>query len=385
MKKVISILTTTRAEYGLLREVIFKLSKIADIDARVVVSGTHVSIDHGYTINEIVKDNVQIDKQIEILCEGNHQNTTSEIMGIAQIKFSEYFNELKPDALLVLGDRFETLAVVLSALVLQIPIFHIHGGETTQGAIDEAIRHSITKCSVLHFTSTEEYRRRVIQLGEQPHFVFNVGSLGVENVLNLELLSREELAKNLNFELDDKYAVMTYHPVTLEQQNIEQQVDNLLTVIKMNQDIMFLVTKANADQNGNYINSRLEEAKNVISNMKLYDSLGVIKYLSAVKYAQFVIGNSSSGIIEVPSFGIPTINIGNRQKGRIQAKSIINCESTVEDINNSINTALNHVKNSIDNPYYKAGTSDSIVSIIHEFIMQPINLQKEFFDLEVVL
>lgn len=385
MKKVISILTTTRAEYGLLREVIFKLNKIADIDVRVVVSGTHVSIDHGYTINEIVKDNVQIDKQIEILCEGNHQNTTSEIMGIAQIKFSEYFNELKPDALLVLGDRFETLAVVLSALVLQIPIFHIHGGETTQGAIDEAIRHSITKCSVLHFTSTEEYRRRVIQLGEQPHFVFNVGSLGVENVLNLELLSREELTKNLNFELDDKYAVMTYHPVTLEQQNIEQQVDNLLTVIKMNQDIMFLVTKANADQNGNYINSRLEEAKNVISNMKLYDSLGVIKYLSAVKYAQFVIGNSSSGIIEVPSFGIPSINIGNRQKGRIQAKSIINCESTVEDINNSINTSLNYVKNSIDNPYYKAGTSDSIVSIIHEFIMQPINLQKEFFDLEVVL
>ena len=358
---------------------IFKLNKIADIDVRVVVSGTHVSIDHGYTINEIVKDNVQIDKQIEILCEGNHQNTTSEIMGIAQIKFSEYFNELKPDALLVLGDRFETLAVVLSALVLQIPIFHIHGGETTQGAIDEAIRHSITKCSVLHFTSTEEYRRRVIQLGEQPHFVFNVGSLGVENVLNLELLSREELTKNLNFELDDKYAVMTYHPVTLEQQNIEQQVDNLLTVIKMNQDIMFLVTKANADQNGNYINSRLEEAKNVISNMKLYDSLGVIKYLSAVKYAQFVIGNSSSGIIEVPSFGIPSINIGNRQKGRIQAKSIINCESTVEDINNSINTSLNYVKNSIDNPYYKAGTSDSIVSIIHEFIMQPINLQKEFF------
>ena len=388
MKKVISVLTATRAEYGLLKPLINKLNKVDEFDVRVVVTGAHLSSEFGLTYKEIEKDGIKIDEKIEILLSADTPSAISKSMGLAMISFADYFEKLKPHMLIVLGDRYEALAIATVAMNQGIPIAHLHGGETTEGAIDESIRHAITKMSYLHFTSTKEYRNRVIQLGENPERVFSVGAIGIENILNEKLMSKLELEKSINFVLDRPYAIVTFHPVTLEDNKSKEQIKELLDSLETFNDMKFIFTKANADSGGRVINEMIDNYVNSHENAVAFNSLGLTRYLSALKYCTMVIGNSSSGLLEVPSFGIPTINIGDRQKGRLQADSIINCEPIKEDIEKAIKIALSEgfkgkAKNTI-NPYGYGNTSDKIIKIIREYILNDkINLKKKFYDLEV--
>lgn len=385
MKRIV-ILTATRAEYGLLKPIIEKLNKDEDFDMRLAVTGTHLVPEFGMTVQEIEADQIPIDKKIEIVLGSDTPVAVSKSMGLAMISFAEYFEECGPEALIVLGDRYETLAVCCAATNARIPIFHLHGGETTEGAIDEAIRHSITKMSYLHFTSTEVYRKRVIQMGESPDRVFNVGAMGVENALNTRCMSVAELEESIGFTLGERYAVGTFHPVTLEETTAEMQAQELLSAIEEYADLVFLFTKANADSGGRIINRLLEEYAGSHSNLILVDSLGMQCYLSAVSHASLVIGNSSSGLIEVPSFGIPTINIGDRQKGRIAGKTVIGCEPNRESICRAIDRGLSNtfrkaIKD-VANPYGTGNTSDMVVSIVRDFILShKIDLKKKFYDL----
>lgn len=385
MKKI-CILTATRAEYGLLKPVIEKFSARADIDLRVVVTGAHLSPEFGLTYKEIISDGYIIDKKIEILVSADTPSAISKSMGLAMIGFADYFDELKPDLLVVLGDRYETLAVVTAAMNQLIPIAHLYGGEATEGLIDESIRHSITKMSYLHFTSTEEYRNRVIQLGEDPSRVFNVGALGIENIKNNNYMSKQELSESINLELDKPYAVITFHPVTLENQSSESQIEALLKVISRHSDMNYIFTKGNSDAQGRIINSMIDEYVKSNDNCVAVTSLGLKRYLTAIKYSSMVIGNSSSGIIEVPSFKVPTINIGDRQKGRIQAESVINCYPNYASIMDAFSQAVEpdflEKLNDINNPYEKENTSFDIVSVIMEFVLSnKIDIKKKFYDI----
>ena len=378
--KCICVLTATRAEYGLLSPLIKKLSAQPEFDTRVVVTGMHLSPEFGLTYKEIEADGIEIDRKIEMLLSSDTPSAVSKSMGIALMGFADYFTETAPDALIVLGDRYETLAVCIAAINARIPIFHIHGGEITEGAIDDAIRHCITKLSYLHFTSTEEYRKRVIQLGEEPDRVFNVGALGVENALNAEKMSKEELEKNIDWELGESYAVLTFHPVTLDKQAPEEQVKELLDALDEITQIKILATKANADAGGHVINEMLEQYSKSHENLKLFDSLGMRRYLSAVEHSKFVIGNSSSGLIEVPALGVPTVNIGDRQKGRARGSSVIDCETGREDIVKAIKTALEMESKAFDSPYGTGGTSDRIIEEIKKALSKDIDLKKKFYD-----
>lgn len=384
--KRIAILTATRAEYGLLAPVIKKLDMEPEIDVRVVVTGMHLCGEFGMTVNEIRQDGVHIDREIDIRIDSDTPAGISKTMSRALAGFADYFAENKPDALMVLGDRYETLAVCIAAMNERIPIIHLHGGEATLGAVDEAIRNAITKMSYLHFTATEEYRKRVIRMGEAPDRVFMSGAVGVENALGVERMSKGELEQSLGCELGDSFAVLTFHPVTLENNTAQNQIDELIKAMEKYPDITFLCTKANADVDGKIINESLRQCADTHRNVLLYDSLGVRRYLSALSYAEFVIGNSSSGIIEVPSFGIPTINIGDRQKGRIQAESVINCEPLFEDIADAIEKARslqfrNHIRN-ISNPYGDGKASDVIVDVTKDFLLNDkFETQKKFYDI----
>ena len=386
MKKI-AIVTATRAEYGLLKPLIDKINKEDDLEVRLVVTGMHLSPEFGMTFNEIVRDGITIDKKIEILLSSDTAVAISKSMGLAMISFSEYFEECQPDALIVLGDRFETLAICSAATNARIPIFHLYGGETTEGLIDEAYRHSITKMSYLHFASTETYRKRIIQMGENPNRVFNVGALGVENALNTTLMSLKDLEDSLGCDLKKDYAIGTFHPVTLEKNTSEQQIDNLIKAISRHPEIKFLFTKANADTYGRVINLRLLEYSRKHDNLVLVDSLGMKRYLSALKYATFVIGNSSSGLVEAPSFQIPTINIGDRQKGRIAGKTVIHCEPDADSIDGAIKEitepSFRESIRNMPNPYGEGGTSDKIVQYIKYYMLnEKIDLKKKFYDIE---
>ncbi len=385
MKKVV-ILTATRAEYGLLKPLMTGMLTDPFFDTRIVATGMHLSPEFGMTIKEIEADGIKIDKKIEILLSSDTPVAVSKAMGLAMISFSEYFEECRPDALLVLGDRYETLAVCCAAMNARIPIFHLHGGETSEGLIDEAIRHSITKMSYLHFTSTEPYRRRVIQLGEAPERVFNVGAMGVENALHVDLMTAEELSEDIGFPLGTAYAVGTFHPLTLENATAQEQMMALLNAIDRYPSMRFLFTKANADANGRIINQMLSDYAKTHVNFCLVDSLGMRRYLSALRYAEFVIGNSSSGLIEVPTFHIPTINIGDRQRGRIAGKTVISCEPAEDAIGEAIEKALDpRFREDIrtaQNPYGDGHTSEKILNVIKDvFLNDKIDLKKQFYDL----
>lgn len=387
MKKIISILTATRAEYGLLKPIITKMKLVQEFDVRIVVTGMHLSSAFGLTYNEIEQDGFIIDKKIEILQDTDTSVAISKTMGSALIGFSEYFEELKPDILIVLGDRYETLAVCCAAMNMRIPIAHLYGGETTEGAIDESVRHAITKMSHLHFTSTEEYRKRVIQLGESPDRVFQVGAIGIENILKTELLSKMELEENLEFKLDKPFAVVTFHPVTLEENNVKEQFEELLTTCDMHKELNYIFTKANADANGRIINELIDEYVKEHDNTIAFVSLGMLRYLSTLRYCAMVIGNSSSGLIEAPSFGIPTINIGDRQKGRLQSDSVINCSTEVTEINKAIELAQSSefcekARKTI-NPYGDGNSSDKIVNVIKNYVLiDKIKLKKQFYNIQ---
>jgi len=385
MKKI-CVVTGTRAEYGLLKPVIEKIAADKDLKLSVVATGMHLCPEFGLTYNEIEQDGIVIDEKIEILLSSDTSLGMTKSTGLAVISFAEYFERKRPDMLVVLGDRFEIFACAVAAAMAQIPIAHLFGGDTTEGAIDEFIRHSITKMSYLHFTSTEQYKQRVEQLGEHPDRVFNVGSVGVENILSLPLLSLKELEERIGFCIGGDYALVTFHPVTLEPGEAEAQFEQLLNAISQFRDMKFIFTKANSDTSGRAINKMIDDytARNAIC--VAFESLGVRRYLSVMKYAKMVIGNSSSGLYEAPSFKIPTINIGDRQRGRIQAASVINCGSAADEIIKAISIGL--VKDCSDtvNPYQGINPSQTIVDKIKDFLFEEkIDLKKKFWDIEVLL
>jgi len=386
MKKRVCVLTATRAEYGLLKPVIQKLRAYESLDVRVAATGAHLSPEFGLTYKEIERDGIPIDRRIEILLSSDTPSSISKSMGLALLGFADYFSEFQPDLLVVLGDRYETLAVCCAAMNQRIPIAHLYGGETTEGAVDEAYRHAITKLSYLHFTSTELYRKRVIQLGEDPSRVFYVGALGVGNILKEHLLSKQELEKSLGFPLGERYAVITYHPVTLETESSEVGFKALLEVLDAFPDLGILFTKANADADGRIINELIDAYVSCHPHTNAFASLGVKRYLSAVKHSDVVIGNSSSGIIEVPSLHVPTINIGDRQKGRQMAESVINCKPNIKDIARALHYALSKEgKNkavATHNPYGAGDTAKLVCETIHQyFLADSHTLKKAFYDL----
>lgn len=385
----ICVLTTTRADYGILRPLLFALSEDKDLDLRLAVTGSHLSGDYGMTVREIEADGFPIDVRIPILQSENTSSAMAHEMARAMEGFGDYFQAHRPALLVVLGDRYEVFAVCAAAASACVPIAHLHGGETTEGAMDECFRHCITKMSYLHFTATEAYRTRVIQLGEDPARVYNVGGMGVENALHTAFLSPEELEASLNFPLFQKpYVVTTFHPVTLEPGSAGRQVGELLSAIAERTDLNFLITKSNADTGGREINERLDAFAEEHSHCRVTASLGMRRYMSALQYAHCVLGNSSSGLSEVPSFGIPTINIGDRQRGRIQADSVINCRPEKEDILRALEKACSQdfrrVAADAVNPYGDGNTSGKICGIIKDTLRSgKIDLKKKFYDIPV--
>ena len=386
--KRIGIMTGTRAEYGLLKPLMQEINKDNDLELYLIVSGMHLSPEFGMTYQEIEEDGFEINAKVEMLLSSDSPAGISKSIGLGVIGFADEFQRADLDMLILLGDRYEALSAAICAMVMRIPIAHLHGGELTEGAIDEGIRHSINKMSYLHFTSTEQYRNRVIQLGENPERVFYVGALGVENIKKINLMTKEELERAIHFEIDENTVVVTYHPVTLENNTVEEQFLNLLKVLDRNPKIRMIFTKANADTNGRIVNELIDKyAAQNSERACAFMSLGQKRYLSALKYCRIVIGNSSSGIIEAPSFGKPIINIGDRQKGRICADSVINCGYTQQEIQQAMETALteefeNKARN-CRNPYEKENTAANIISVIKDYLLNDkIKLKKGFYDIK---
>lgn len=371
----ICVITTTRAEYGIMSRLINKLNEDADIDFSLVVSGAHLSKKFGETYKEI---SVPIVKKIDIEIE----KSPAHSMALTLEKFDKFFKKLNPDIVVLLGDRYETMAIAIAAMLNNIPIAHLHGGETTEGAIDEAIRHSITKMSYIHFTSCEEYRKRVIQLGENPERVFNVGSLGVENIKTVSLMKKEQLEASLGLKFGVKNILVTFHPVTLEKGLAKMQVKELISALNELKDTNIIITMPNSDAESDEISKQICEFEKENKNVYTFKSLGMLRYLSTLQYVDMVVGNSSSGIIEVPSFKIPTVNIGDRQKGRIQAKSVINCYSKKEDILQAISEGYNLDCSDVVNPYEGKNTLEQIVKIIKDVTSNEIHLQKSFYNID---
>jgi len=383
MRKI-CVVTGSRAEYGILRGLMKAIQDDSELMLQVIATNQHLSKLQGETYKEIEKDGFAIDFKVYMADDEapDNANTTAKAISRGISGFADAFDTLRPDLLLILGDRYEMLAVASTALIYKIPIAHLHGGEITEGAFDDAIRHAITKMSHLHFTSTEAYRQRVIQLGEQPDRVFNVGALGVENIMKTDFMTKEDIEQSLNFQMTDKCFLCTYHPVTLSSMSSETQIMNLLKALDDYQNYHIIFTYSNSDTNSQIIIKRIQEYVDRNPGKCLFiPSLGQRRYFSALKYVKAVIGNSSSGIIEVPSFGIPTLDIGDRQKGRIAADSVIHCGYSTEEIKEGITKAAVYVSRRIENPYYKEGTCETILKVIRTYPLDHI-VQKHFYDIQ---
>lgn len=386
MKKI-AVVTATRAEYGLLSPVIRELRKREDEDLRVelIVMGTHLSRAYGLTVAEIRDDGTRIDHELPIPVDSASALDISKNQAEALVSFTALFSEQRYSAVVLLGDRYEILSVAMAAVNTRTPIFHIGGGDTTEGAIDECIRHSITKMSYLHFPSNEESRKRIIQLGEAPERVFNYGSTSIDNILNIATLSKAEAMASVSLP-NERYALCTYHPVSLEAGDIRVQINEFLNAIRAFPDIDFIATKSNADQGGEIINKLLDQAEENIPNLHVFTSLGARRYLSLMRYAQFVLGNSSSGIIETPALHVPTVNIGDRQRGRLRAESIIDCPPDKASIINAIKQAMSDEMKarcrSVVSPYGDGRAGPRIAEKSLEVLRQGIDLKKKFYDID---
>ena len=385
MRKICFV-TGSRAEYGLLSSLMRAVQNDSDLQLQIIATNMHLSPEFGLTYQEIEKDGFRIDKKVEMLLSSDTAIGTSKSVGLALIGFADAFEDLRPDLIVILGDRYEMIAVASAALFHKIPIAHLHGGEITEGAYDDCIRHAITKMSHLHFTSTETYRWRVIQLGEQPDRVFNVGAIGIENIKKIPLMSKEALEDSLDFNMGDKCLIVTYHPVTLENHSAEQQSTALLSALETLSGYKIIFTYPNSDTNGRIIIDKINAYVSAHSDKaKAWPSLGVKRYLSALQYATAVVGNSSSGIVEVPSFGIPTLNIGDRQKGRIAAESILHCEATETAIKQGLHTLLSEdfirKAKQVKNPYERKDTTENIIHIIKQYPLDNI-IEKHFYDIK---
>jgi GDP/UDP-N,N'-diacetylbacillosamine 2-epimerase (hydrolysing) len=356
----------------------------AQLELQVIVTGMHLSPEFGLTYKEVEQE-FRINKKIEMLLSSDTPIGISKSMGLAQISFAEAYAELNPDIVVMLGDRFEIFSAASAAMIARIPIAHIHGGETTEGAFDEAIRHSITKMSHLHFVATEDYRRRVMQLGEAPERVFNFGAPGLDNVIKLKLLGKEEFEKEIGFKLGRQNLLVTFHPATLEQSTAENQFQQLLNALDELIDTNIIFTKANADTDGRVINKMIDDYVAVRhDNTIAFTSMGQLRYLSALQYVDAVVGNSSSGLTEAPSFKIGTVNIGERQKGRIKADSVIDClpekEAIVAALKKLYSSSFQARLSNVTNPYGKGGASAQILATLRSTSLNNI-LKKRFHDL----
>ncbi len=378
----VAVFTGTRAEYGLLYWLLKDIEADPDLELQLLVTGMHLSPEFGETYKVIEEDGFKIDEKIEILLSSDSAVGTAKSIGLGVLGFTDSLSRLSPDVLVILGDRFEALAIAQTAMILRIPIIHLHGGEVTEGAYDDAIRHAITKLSYLHATSTEEYRQRVIQLGEEPSRVKNVGAIGLDHLRRSEMLSLEELSESLGFELSHKFFLITYHPVTLAEEEPVESFKEILRVIDLYPDYKVVLTYPNADDGGRKIIPILEEYATTNKERVLaIPSLGQQRYLSAVKHCSAVIGNSSSGIIEVPSFGVPTINVGLRQKGRLAARSVIHTEANFKSIKSAMQSALSNEFETdnapVINPYGEGDTSMKVIELIKSMSFKP---SKTFYD-----
>jgi GDP/UDP-N,N'-diacetylbacillosamine 2-epimerase (hydrolysing) len=384
MNRKICVVTGTRADYGLLRWVLKGIKDDADLNLQIIATGMHLSPEFGFTYKAIEADGFEIDRKVEMLTSSDTPVGIAKSMGLGMIGFADALNELKPDLMVVLGDRFEIFAAVSTALVARIPVAHLHGGETTEGAFDEAFRHSITKMSHLHFVAADEYKQRVIQLGEQPEYVFLVGGLGIDNIKRLQLLSRNALEADLGFKFGRKNLLITFHPVTLENANAETQMKALLAALTKLEDTQLIFTMPNADTDGRTLIKMVEQFTSQYTNAHAFTSLGQLRYLSCIAQVDGVVGNSSSGLAEVPSFKKGTINIGDRQRGRLQATSVINCEPNQESIADAINilysSSFQVDLSQVRNPYGEGGAAEKIVNTLKSININNI-VKKAFYDL----
>lgn len=386
MRKI-CVVTGTRAEYGLLCRLIRMIEESDNTQLQLIATNMHLSPKYGNTYQEIEKDGFTIDCKVPIIDENDKDDaiTTVKSMAKALTGFSDAYNLLKPDMVVVLGDRYEIFSAATAAMIMRIPIAHIGGGAITEGAYDDAIRHSISKMSQLHFTSSEQYRHRVIQLGEDPSRVFYTGSLGVENIKKLPLMSKSEIEKELDFSIDKNTILVTYHPVTLGNRTAKDDIDDFIAALEERKDLRIVFTMPNSDTGSQFIVDAINEfvEKNP-GRAKAYKSLGVIRYLSVMRQVTAVVGNSSSGLMEVPSFGIPTLNIGDRQKGRMAADSVLNCGTNKTAILQGLETVMTETFRAkaalTKNPYEKEGSAKSIFDIISTYPLNELN-QKHFFDI----
>ena len=384
IKRKICVITGSRAEYGLLYWLMKQIELNSDTDLQLIVTGMHLSPDYGLTYKEIEND-FKIQKKIDMDLSTDTSLAISKSMALAQISFSKAFNELKPDIVTVLGDRYEIFSAVIAALIANIPIAHIHGGELSEGSWDNSIRHSISKMSHIHFPATEEYKKRIIQLGEDPDKIFNVGGLGIENIQRIKLLSKNQFEESIEFKLNKKNILVTYHPTTLENHTSQKHFQELLNAIDELNDTNIIFTKANSDLDGRIINQMIDDY--VIANSKksaCFISLGQLKYLSALQYVDTVVGNSSSGLIEAPSFNVGTINIGERQRGRIKAASVIDCLPEKGEILKSFekiySKEFQKLLKKIKNPYDNGQSSKKIVEVLKNLELENI-LKKKFYNI----
>ncbi|MFZ5639690.1 MAG: UDP-N-acetylglucosamine 2-epimerase [Bacillota bacterium] len=386
-KKKICIVTGTRAEYGLFYPLLKKIKADGQFGLQLCVTGMHLSPEFGLTYKEIEKDGFKINEKVEMLLSSDTEVGVTKSIGIGIIGFADALHRIKPDLVILLGDRFETMAAAIAAFTAKIPIAHLYGGELTEGAIDDAIRHSITKMSILHFVSTEIYGKRIVQLGEEPDRVFNVGALGIDNIKNLTLLTKQQLEKELNFKFGKRNVLVTFHPVTLENYTSESQFRELLSALDHFKDLKIIFTKPNADPNDRILIKLIDEyVKRNSDKAAAFVSLGQLKYLSTINYVDAVVGNSSSGIIEVPSLGKPTVNIGDRQKGRIRADSVIDCspkkESIIRALRKAFQPDFSKLCKEVDNPYGDGNSAEKILTVLKEKT-DKIKLKKTFYDLKV--
>lgn len=385
MPRTICVVTGSRAEYGLFYPLLEAVGKEPSLRLKILATGMHLSALYGFTYKEILRDGFRIDAKVKIPLDDDSPAGVTRAIGMGVIGLAAAFKRLKPDLVVLLGDRFETYAAAIAAFVARIPVAHLHGGELTEGAVDDAFRHSITKMSFLHFTATTAYRRRVIQLGEDPRRVFNVGALGIDNVRRTTLLSREALERELGVTLDGKVALVTFHPVTLENNTSGGQFDQILAALDHFRALKVIFTKPNADMGGKVLIRRMDAyVKSNKERAAAFTSLGRVKYLSLMKHADLMLGNSSSGIIEMPSFGKPTIDIGDRQKGRIAAESVIHCDPVkgcvVKALNKALAAKFRRICAAIRNPYDSGLAAPRIVAILKKELPKITNLKKKFYD-----
>lgn len=387
-RRKICVVTGTRAEYGLLYWLMKEISADDELELQIVATGQHLSPEFGLTYKNIEKDGFSIDAKVEMLLSSDTPVGIAKSVGLGTIGFADALDRLKPDIMVLLGDRFEALSAAQAAMLLRIPIAHLHGGEATEGLIDEAIRHSITKMALLHFTSAEVYRRRVIQLGESPDRVFNFGAIGLDNIKKLSLLSREEFEQQTGFKFRRTNFLVTYHPVTLSGRNPVEYVQELLNALDYFDDIGIIFTQANSDTSGRVINKLLQDYVDCHSERMIFvNTLGQLRYLSAIQYMDAVVGNSSSGVLEVPSFQIPTVNIGPRQKGRLMAESVVSCGDSAGEIKEALDKVLSEsFKNKmkyVESPYGNGGVSERVVKVLKNVNLSPGVIMKHFHDIEM--